>query len=620
MNLSEDWLERGFQLACFLVDDRQAAILVLTRAMNKLKTQCKGERKKNYWRDKYLKRRITRIAKGDCDTLQWLIYFESDHLEQEEERSHGCTHRDLVVRYIKCLVQTTTGMSSFYVNIGLNRLFYNYTTAELQKLYESLTQQYLGPDEYRRGKGVLMDRLQSRFRKFLTTTRTDHGELRFVPADDQDRWAQLAQDCLTAFTPWSTAGACLVPAGFDSLSQDLSRLFSDKRHQKIDQNAIEINRCHAFIEPGCFTRLSEGLYLGPPGAKLALPRFSMKNDNKNDNEDIDRAERPSQFPPLTEQERRKIRHSVGAEADRRQSAIAQSLRVMVDGVEAARLLLDRERSLSFEVTEGAKLVEILTEYEGQDLLLATHLITYKDWQGVVPSSATLVLKGAGQLDLVVSPTEQQGGVRSAGLSVSFLPVENKASEGTSFSIFSWRFGAVPVLSLVATVLIALGWTLNSMSLHRQLQDQSNAAARVQNELSQEKAARAALEQKPATVVAPPEPVPYKLFADEGFTRGEGNSPMPVVQIPFHPGLINLHLPLDQRVRRTYRAVLTLFAGREEILSQNLLTPIRSAAGSIIVFLLPSNLLQNRQDYTVHLSQRRGPGAFDEINSFSFHVK
>jgi hypothetical protein len=617
VNLLDDWLERGFQLACFIVGDRLAAVQILIGAINKLKTQCQGERKKNYWRDKYLKRRITRIAKGDCDTFQWLIYFEADHYEAQSEQSRQCDSRDMVIRYIKSLVQITTAMSSFYVNIGLNRLFYNYSTAELQKLYESMTERYLGPDEYRRGKGVLLNHLQARFGSLLTVTRTEHGEMRFVSAEDQARWVGLVHDCLTLFTPWSTNGSCPIPADFDLSSHDLRSLLSGRGlEEKVDQNAIELTRCHAFIEPGCFTRLSQGLHLGPPDARLDLPRFSMKNDNENK----DRAGRHPQVPPLTEQERLTIRQNLAAEVRRRHRTLPRSLRVTVDGVEAATIQLDQKRDSSFAVPEGAKLVEIWTEHEDKALLLATHLITYKDWQGVVPSWATVPLRGAGKLRLAVSPVKEGNASDGANISLSFRPLASWLAARIAPPPLGLRFVSVPLFSLMVAISLGIGWGLSFISFQRQVANQRAATARLQDDLSREKAVRASLEKRLQSAVTPTEPVSYKLFPDEGFTRGEDNPPMVVVSLPSSPGLVNLEIPIEESGRHTYRAALTLFAGQEEILSLNLLSPIPTAAGPVVVVSLPSRVLRNHSVYTIHLRERRTSGALEEINSFSFRVQ
>src|SRR5215472_14929853 len=192
----EDLLEKGFHLAYFIFPSRAVAIRILTGALNKLKAQRGRENRRAYWRDKYLKRGITRITREEADALQWLIFFESDQYEKEQESSGNHTASDLMVRYIKNLVRMTTAMSSFHVNVGLHRLLHNYSTAETQRLYETVTERFLGADEYRRAKSTLMSKLGKRFDGYLKTLRTQHGELRFEEYPDQQPWADLVDACL----------------------------------------------------------------------------------------------------------------------------------------------------------------------------------------------------------------------------------------------------------------------------------------------------------------------------------------------------------------------------------------------------------------------------------------
>ena len=122
MNHTEDLLEKGFQLAYFIVRNRAEAIQILSNAMSKLGVQRSREKKRAYWRHKNLKRKITRIVRDDRDALQWLIYFESEQYEKQQEQAGVQTTRDMIVRYIKHLTQMTTAMSSFYVHVGLHRV------------------------------------------------------------------------------------------------------------------------------------------------------------------------------------------------------------------------------------------------------------------------------------------------------------------------------------------------------------------------------------------------------------------------------------------------------------------------------------------------------------------
>jgi len=120
------------------------AIGILIGAMNKLRAQLGREKKRTYWRDKYMKRWITSVTRGDVDTLQWLIYLESDAYLRPHEQSDRLSTRGLIIGYIKNIVQLTTPMSSFHVSVGVSRLLYGYDTAETQRMYELVSERYLG--------------------------------------------------------------------------------------------------------------------------------------------------------------------------------------------------------------------------------------------------------------------------------------------------------------------------------------------------------------------------------------------------------------------------------------------------------------------------------------------
>src|SRR5215471_3380035 len=89
-----DLLGKAFQLAFFIIPDRTIALEILGTALTKLRVQRSREKKRVYWRDKYLKRKITRISRNEGDTLQWLIYFEAEDCEKRQERAGEQTTRD----------------------------------------------------------------------------------------------------------------------------------------------------------------------------------------------------------------------------------------------------------------------------------------------------------------------------------------------------------------------------------------------------------------------------------------------------------------------------------------------------------------------------------------------
>src|SRR5262249_2228036 len=147
---------------------------------------------------------------------------------------------EMVIRYIKHLVQITTTLSSFYVNVGLNRILYSCSTSEAQMVYEMLAAPFLGSDEYRRAKSVLMVKIAARFGHLLRIAKIDHGEHRFEVSDNQSQWLNLAIKCLTAFTPWSSLANCAQFAADTRSRQALTRLVTDRSD---DRNESELKYC-----------------------------------------------------------------------------------------------------------------------------------------------------------------------------------------------------------------------------------------------------------------------------------------------------------------------------------------------------------------------------------------
>src|SRR5690348_6923452 len=122
-------LEKGFELAYFISQDRPSAIEILAGALDKLSIQCRREKRRFYWRYSHARQPIRRITRQDLDAFQWLIMLESEPCEKAQELRGRHSPRDMVVRYIKYLVQITMSMSSFYVCVGMNRLLYSYSTS-----------------------------------------------------------------------------------------------------------------------------------------------------------------------------------------------------------------------------------------------------------------------------------------------------------------------------------------------------------------------------------------------------------------------------------------------------------------------------------------------------------
>ncbi len=604
MTGQDDLLERGFQLAWFIFPERSTALRILTGAMNKLKVQRGRESRRAYWRDKYLKRGITRITRDESDTLQWLICFESDAYEKQQEERGDQTLKDMVVRYIKVLVRTGTAMSSFYVNIGLHRLLYSYSTSEAQRLYEAVTDRYPGADEYRRAKSALMAKLLDRFGGLLTTSRAQHGELKFETEADPLRWADLVEACLIAFTPWSTVQACPVPSDFNASHAKLPPQLSGDGQVKVDPNLVEINRCHAFIDPICCGRLAQALTFEPPQKKLAVPRFNMENVKKDQNSDHG-------LSRLNAEERKAINDSLAYQSSRRRKTRPDSAWIVVDGEKRVRMPLGHGNERSFIVQEGAELIELWSEdASGEDLLLGIHPIAYTQAQGIAEERIVLYQNRGRRLLLTILPEPVVND--QPNRAIVTLHSQPGLTAGWLSGRVAWRWGLAAASLATAVMLVGVGWLLGSRT-------QAEKAASAQPIITTITSGQKTPVQ-PAPQAATVTARNYRLIPDELITRGLQGA-LPVVAMHDAPPLIVLELPVSEEdAHLSFRVTVKRFASRGEVLMESPLRANRTASGWIVDLPVPARLLQAGQDYTVALDSRNAKGTLEEITSYTFQAR
>ena len=611
-----DLLEKGFQLAFFIIPNRVIALEILSNAMSKLKVQRSRKKKRAYWRDKYLKRKITRIAHNEGDALQWLIYFEAEHYERQQEEAGQQTARGMLIRYVKHLVQMTTAMSSFYVNVGMHRLLYNYSTSEARTVYEWVAQHYPGDQEYRTVKAALMKRLQLRFNKLIKACTVQYGELRFQVLERQGLWAELVEKCLNMFTPWSTAETCEVLAGLETATESLPYPLSERGREKVDQDLIETTRCHVFIEPLCHSRLTRKLGLESPQNRLAIPQFFLEEKQGGDNSGTSAEETPK----LTEDERNKIMNRLTIEAGRRQRVSVRFLRIMADGKECLRLDVTKGTTGYFEVQDGAKLIEVWTEDQGEAVLFATHWIEYTPWHGIARKTAIIDLGDRRELSFEVIPVGKRTDELSrAAIVAKCQPVAWLTARLASLNSESLWFNGLPKYVFVAVLLVAIGWVLGTTKDGHEIQRQRATLERLEKNLTQEKAARASLER---TLEAEEgnSTAPYLLVPDDLRIRGAQSTDEPVVVFSSHASQMILDLPLDGSQSGSYRAMLKPLLEDQEILSETFAAQGHASGQDRLRFILPAVFVDDRKHYLITLNWISPSGRMREVRKFSFYVK
>lgn len=373
---------RAFQLAYFLHRERNTALEIVTRALNKLQLAATAQGKRLYYRltgRPDARKARSKVSLGEPHLLQRLVYVESEQYERLKEAAAVAAHSngavparqtDLVVFFIKHLVRITTRRNSFYVTLGLSRLLYNYTTAETMDLYNLVIQD---PDRvhddyyYRSRKGLLLKELKERFGELVEVAKGVRGEQRWRAAEDSSRYASLARECLYWFTPWETP--CAVPETLNPLNDTIDQLSFKGRHPD-EEHEVEVNRIHAALHPECFDRLAAANRLARPEEKLELPHFFL-GDGAGDDDDTSRPP-----PSLSEDELRMINNLLAQEATRRKAASAGFLRVMVDGLQLAQINAEDSSVARFEVNDQAEVIEVYSSDQKGALLLATHLLNF----------------------------------------------------------------------------------------------------------------------------------------------------------------------------------------------------------------------------------------------------
>jgi len=349
------------------------------------------------------------ISFDEPHLLQRLIYIESEPFEVAQEQAQGSTavgEEDLVIHFIKHLTKKTVKRNSFYVTLGLSRLLYSYNTAETMDIYNAVIQdpERVKDDYYYRSrKGVLMQELKQRFGDLINIGHGSRGEERFEADNNQGRFVELVRESLSFFTPWHTP--CLVPAGIDPITDGIPS-FSYQGHNQEDK--IEVNRIHAVLHPECFERLTADLRFDAPDTRLEIPRFFYTNDMNRNGSNSNRRNPPK----LDEQELESITSALDSHAARRKAAHGGLLRIMVDGVEHARIDLDKTRDARFSLDKDAELIEVRSrDNAGEELLLASHLLTPTQTEnGVQPVDASITLEGGQKISIAVSPPSNENGV------------------------------------------------------------------------------------------------------------------------------------------------------------------------------------------------------------------
>ena len=597
--VAEALWERAFQLAFFVLRDRAMARECLARALEKLAAQQSREKRRVYWRARRKELTIRRISRPAEDTLQWLMCLEAEAHEKEQEALGAQTEADMVVRYVKYLAQTTTVTSSFHVNVGFNRLLRNYTTPEVQQIYELAAERYPAAEEYRKAKGKLLNQLAARFGGFLRTRTAQYGEVLFETYAERAYWSVLVEECLERFAPWSARQSCFGTGHAHPVAANANPRHTARVSRPPDR--LETSRCHWFMHSSCYGRLVEQLGFDPPGERLSVPRFLHHRD---DGPGSTGASPERHTPPLSDGDTGMLRERVAAVAIQHPLTLGP-LKIIAHGNVCARLVPGGQERRSFQVPEGTQLLEVWSDTPGESRILATHWIDYDDAGLFLAGEYKITLQGGRRLTLDIVPLS---GIDAHALHHAKVVVDSRV-----WSPFQQRWRSLwtvspavqPLRSVLASVaFMALGVLASSVYFQSRLARDQAALGRMGDQVSAQQATIATLKQAAPEHSVPP-PARFAFDANTSNFREPGKAGEPVVTLLPGESLAMLELPVQGGEKATYRVTLSSFPEEEARLTEATLRPVRRGEGWVVEFALPAPLVENDTHYLLNLSLNAG---------------
>jgi len=436
-SITNELMNRAFELAYFILGDRAGAIYVAMAAMDKLKAASTAQvRRLNYiptGRSAYPATR-TKVSLSEIHLLQRLVYIECELFERLLEGQEGSLrHEDLLIRYIKHLTRITTKHNSFYVALGLCRLLYNYTTSETAEIYNFVLQDPVRMRDdhyYRSRKKLLMEEMKGRFGNLIRTQRGFRREERFQTQETTERFKWLVNECLDRFAPWQSS--CVLPNELDPKRSSVPSLLFEGGDPDTEHE-IELNRMHTLTHPACFARLTTALRVDFPDLRLEIPQFFVSADESRPGAD--------RFNPtrLSDGELNAIKHHLDKSALRRTAYAEGELICLIDHQRMGTFSPTSRDDVHFNIKEGAELVEIRSVVDEEEYPVAIWPIQYGQ-VGWFASGST-VLAGGQTLSFKLEPPTYDSDVPpSATINISFdrVPVGEKILGRLQSAPHGWR--------------------------------------------------------------------------------------------------------------------------------------------------------------------------------------
>jgi hypothetical protein len=409
---AEKYLRLALELAYVIHANKDVAFFVVEDAWREFEVtlgrRVKEQRRqpKGFWREGERARPLhTKIWLSQEHILQWLVYFESTSWELQTERGVGLyqpNEEDLLLRFIKYLLQIALHRNSFYVTLGFGRLLYDYKTPQVTDTYGHLTKDdtRLKDDPYLRSRKVLLiNELLERFQDMIQPETTDAGK-RFQSQPTTDELVQFVRECLRRFIPWDIP--CLVRDGFDPGT--LTTGLHPSHRSTDDEDRLEINRVHTVVHPDCFSQIVKAIGLEPLEKRLAAPKFFYSGSG---------AAREDRFRPLelTLEDHVRLRRIWDSPKfpPRRKKLSPQQVTVYVNDKQCASFDPRRTARVQFHVGAEAQVIKVRGEDADGEVPLATLIVCADDIPAGEAFRDRIVLEGGQKVTIQLTPIRDASG-------------------------------------------------------------------------------------------------------------------------------------------------------------------------------------------------------------------
>lgn len=482
----KQYLQAGFQLANYIVLDKEKAIEITRKSMLHLKKIWLAQEKRKYYRN------ATRFEKIKSTVIDFFTVHESKTNFSQEQLFqlliyYNCGKYISVAQknvenaltfYLMHIVKEAIKNNSFYTTQLNYNILYSYNLEQTIKIYEIIDpDRYIDkrPYHFKRAKQTLERRIFKQTNYFMEQND-------FVP--NPSFYVGAVKAILEQLNLWSEGEVgkqinCAVPKNFGKKSNGIEAFYSEH----LDQKEKEYNRLHSLLDLDCHNRLVTGLHYPSSEEKLLIRKFktmeSSNNSSNNGTNSSNGNDKPmnkrNNASELSNEEMEQTLAELDRQEEEAKGVSIGSLSVIVDGITEREINLTKKQECNFQISEDIELIEVWANKESTPILLASHFLTYESFNK--KKRFNFPVNENKKISLIITPlpfSEEKDGEAFFNVKIiyedknKFYNLNSLLKTLTLPRIPEWV--TVSVISLLSVITIAIIWKL-SVSKNLKLQSQ-----------------------------------------------------------------------------------------------------------------------------------------------------